>query len=169
MINPFYFFWLVLRSSLFSTSGLGNLPQLYSDLTEGGWADDRAFAEALAVGQISPGPSGLWVVSLGYLLDGPRGALLAGVAIMLPPVAVLLIERLYQRIGAHPATRGFVSGLSLAVVGCFLVTMGDLLSESGLDLIALLIVAASFALALSRRVPVLVILGLAALVGIAMG
>lgn len=165
-MSPFLFFWLVLRSSLFSTSGLGNLPQLYADMTEGGWADESTFAEALAVGQVSPGPSGLWVISLGYLVDGWRGAALAALAIAVPPGAVLLIERVYQRVGGHPATRGFVRGLSLAVTGVFLVTLGGLLADTGVEARALLLVAASYALALTRRVPVIVILALAALAGV---
>lgn len=166
-MNPWLFFWLVLKSSLFSTSGLGNLPQLYADLTALGLASDREFAEALAVGQVSPGPSGLWVISLGYLLDGPRGAALAALAIALPPGLVLLLAQLYRRAGGHPAVRGFVRGLSLAVVGVFVVVLGGLLRDNGLDLAALLIVAASAGLALSRRLPVIAILALAALVGVA--
>ncbi|GAB4429423.1 MAG: hypothetical protein OHK0015_13370 [Chloroflexi bacterium OHK40] len=166
-MSPFIFFWLVLKSSLLATSGLGNFPQLFGDLTAGGWASERQFAEALAVGQITPGPSGLWVISLGYLLDGPRGATLAAFAISLPPFAVLLIERAYRRVGSHPAVQGFVQGLSLAVVGVFLVVLAGLLRTSGLDPLALAIVAASTALGLIRRVPVLLVLALAALAGAA--
>jgi chromate transporter len=165
-MNPFLFFWLVLKSSLFSTSGLGNLPQLYADLTANGMATDRQFAEALAVGQVSPGPSGLWVISLGYLIDGPRGAALAALAIAIPPAAVLLIAQLYQRNGDHPAVRGFVRGLGLAVVGIFVVVMAGLLRDNGLNLAAILIVGGAAALASARRIPVIAILALAAVVGI---
>lgn len=165
-MNPFLFFWLVLKSSLFSTSGLGNLPGLYADLTRLGIAGEREFAEALAVGQVSPGPSGLWVISLGYLIDGPRGAALAALAIAIPPVVVLLIARLYERAGHHPAVQGFVHGLSLAVIGIFFVVLGRLMRDNGIDPAALLIVLASAGLALSRRVPVIVILALGGMVGV---
>src|SRR6185436_8378534 len=89
VIDALLFFWLMFKASLFSTSGSGNLPILHQDLLARGWATDRNFAESLAIGQISPGPSGLWVISLGYLLDGLRGALLTLVAITLPPLLVL--------------------------------------------------------------------------------
>lgn len=166
-MNPVLFFWLVLKSSLLSTSGLGNLPQLYDDMIGGGHATEAQFAEALAVGQITPGPSGLWVISLGYLVDGWRGAGLAGLAIVIPPVVVLMLERVYRRIGHSPAVQGFVRGLSLAVVGVFVVTLTGLLRANGLDAAALAIVAGSAALGLARQVPVLVTLALAAAVGIA--
>lgn len=163
-MNPFIYFWLVLKSSFFSTSGLGNLPQLYADLTARDWASETMFGEALAIGQITPGPSGLWVISLGYLVDGPRGALLTTLAISLPPVAVLLIDRLYKRIDSHPAVQGFVDGLGLAVVGTFLVTMAGLVADG--DLSTLLVIVGAFGIALTGRVPVIGILAIAAVVGI---
>jgi chromate transporter len=162
-MSPFTFFWLVLKSSFFSTSGMGNLPQLYADLTGRGWAGDTLFAEALAVGQITPGPSGLWVISLGYLIDGPRGALLTTLAISIPPVTVLLFDRLYKRIGGHPAVEGFVNGLSLAVVGTFLVTMASLVADG--DLGTLLVIVGALGIAVTGRVPVIAILAIAAVVG----
>lgn len=166
MIDPLTYFWLLLKASLFSTGGSGNLPSLHTDLLARGWADDRQFAESLAIGQISPGPSGLWVISLGFLTDGLRGALLATLAISLPPMLVLVIDRLHRRVGDHPAMQGFVRGLSLAVSGIFLVVVVTLLNESGIDARSLLIAAASMALGATRRVPVPVLLGLAGLAGV---
>ncbi|MCG8350811.1 MAG: chromate transporter [Chloroflexales bacterium] len=166
MIDPLIYFWLLLKASFFSTSGLGNLPILYDDLIARGWASERQFAEALAVGQVSPGPSGLWVISLGYLTDGLRGALLALVAICIPPLAVLILDRLHRRVGDHPAMQGFVRGLSLAVIGIFVVVLYGLLRNNGINLVSLLIVLSSLALVLTQRVPVIVVLGLAGLVGV---
>lgn len=165
MIDPLVYFWLLLKASLFSTGGSGNLPSLHADLLARGWAGERQFAESLAIGQLSPGPSGLWVICLGYLTDGLRGALLATLAICLPPMLVLLVDRLHRRVGDHPAMQGFVRGLSLAVSGVFLVVIVRLLSESGVDARSLTIVAASIGLGASRRLPVPVLLGLAGLAG----
>ena len=67
-------FWIMLRAALLSTTGTGNLPIVHQDLLSRGWATDRQFAESLAIGQISPGPTGLWVISLGYFVGGLRGA-----------------------------------------------------------------------------------------------
>jgi len=165
MIEPFTYFWILLKASLFSTGGTGNLPSIHADLLLRGWATDRQFAEALAIGQISPGPSGLWVICLGYLTDGLRGALLATLAISLPPMVVLAVAALHRRVGDHPAMQGFVRGLGLAVCGIFLIVVMRLLKENGLDLGSVLIVPASIGLALTGRLPVPVLLGLAALAG----
>ena len=165
MIDPFIYFWTLLKASLFSTGGTGNLPSIHADFLSRGWATDHHFAESLAIGQISPGPNGLWVICLGYLTDNLRGALLAALAISLPPFAVLAVDALHKRIGDHPAMDGFVRGLGLAVSGIFLVVVIKLLRESGIDLRSILIVLASIGLAMTKRVPVPILLGLAGVAG----
>ena len=62
MIEPLVYFWLLLKASLFSTGGTGNLPSIHADLLARGWATDRHFAEALAIGQISPGPKQIGLI-----------------------------------------------------------------------------------------------------------
>jgi len=64
--------------------GLNNLPSLHHDLLTQQWAREADFGEAIAIGQISPGPNGLWVISLGYLTYGWLGSLLALIAIIIP-------------------------------------------------------------------------------------
>ena len=113
----------------------------------------------------SPGPNGLWIVSLGYLISGWWGALSATVAVLLPPLLVLVIERLYSRVSDHPAVEGLMRGLSLAVVGIFLVVMGRMVATFQHDNLALAATVVALGLGLSKRVPVLwVILGAGVLV-----
>jgi chromate transporter len=169
MIHPLQLFWIMFKASLLSTSGTGNLPIVHQDLLARGWATDHEFAESLAIGQISPGPSGLWVISLGYLVDGLRGAALTLLAIALPPLLVLvLVHGFYRRWGGHPATQGFVRGLGLAVVGIFLIVLTGIMHTAGWTFTNLLIMSGAIGLGATRRVPVLLVLVLAALVGIAL-
>ena len=156
----------LLKASLFSTGGFGNVPSLHSDLLARGWATDREFGEALAVGQISPGPNGLWVISLGYLTAGISGSVLALIAIVIPPLAILIVNRYYRKVQHHPGVEGFMRGLSLAVVGIFVVVMFRLLHGVGLEVKTVAITLVSLILATTGRVPVFVILGLAAASGL---
>jgi len=168
MIHPLTLFWIMLRAALLSTTGTGNLPIVHQDLLARGWATDRQFAESLAIGQISPGPTGLWVISLGYLVDGPRGAALTLLAVALPPLLVLLlVHGFYRRWGSHPATQGFVRGLGLAVVGIFMIVLTGIMDSAGWSATNLMITIGAIALGATRRVPVPVVMLLAALVGIA--
>ncbi len=165
-MNAALFFWLFLKASLFSTGGMGNLPSLHADLTARHWATERQFGESLTIGQIAPGPSGLWVISLGYLTGGLRGSLLALLAILLPPLLILAVERLYRRVQDHPAVEGFVQGLGLAVVGVFVVALGGILHSVGFSPRNGLILLAAVGLAVSRRVPVMAIVALTGVAGI---
>ncbi len=160
------YFLLALKASLFSTGGFGNVPSLHDDLIVRGWATERNFAEALAVGQVSPGPNGLWIISLGYFVDGVPGALLSLIAITLPPLLILAVEWLYRRTKHHPAVEGFVRGLGLATVGIFVIVLQRLLHDIGLNPRTAVICVASLAAGLMRRVPVIIILLAAALIGL---
>jgi chromate transporter len=167
MIHQAELFWIMLKAALLSTSGTGNLPIVHQDLLSRGWATERQFAESLAIGQISPGPTGLWVISLGYLLNGWQGAALTLVAISLPPLVVLLlVHGLYRRWGHHPATQGFVRGLSLAVAAVLCIVMTRIMTGAGWTSTNLMITAGAIALGATRRVPMLLIIALAAIVGV---
>src|SRR5579871_28110 len=120
MINPALYFLLFLKASLFSTGGLSNLPSLHQDLLGAGWANDAEFGQSIAIGQISPGPNGLWVISLGYLTYGFLGATLALLAITIPAFFVLLVSAGYSRLENQRWVPGFMRGISLAVVGILL-------------------------------------------------
>jgi chromate transporter len=165
-MNWLEYFWLFFKASLLSTGGLGNLPFLHKDLIGLGWAKEADFLTAIAVGQISPGPSGLWSISLGYLTCGWLGAGLAGLALSLPPLLVLVVSAFYYRIAGHPTVQDFTRGLGLGVVGLTLAVAYNLATSTISDWRGILIMLAAMGLALTRRVPVIVILALAALAGI---
>ena len=165
MINPLIYFLLFLKASLFSSGGFSNLPSLHQDLIANGWATDVEFGQSIAIGQISPGPNGLWVISLGYLTYGYVGALLALIAIIIPALLVLAISAGYKRIEQRTWVQGAMHGISLAVVGLLLTVVWTILHQPGVDWRGLLIAAGAFGLALSRKVNLLIILSLAGVVG----
>jgi chromate transporter len=165
MIQPVLYFLLFLKASLFSSGGFSNLPSLHQDLLGAGWAVEADFGESIAIGQISPGPNGLWVISLGYLTYGYLGAILALVAITLPALLVLGVAAIYARIERRRWVEGLMRGISLAVVGILLAVFWTLIRQPGIDWTGWLIAAAAFGLAVSRRVNFIVILALAGIAG----
>jgi chromate transporter len=165
MINPLVYFLLFLKASLFSTGGFSNLPSLHQDLIANGWANETDFGQSIAIGQISPGPNGLWVISLGYFTYGYPGAFFALIAITLPALLVLLISAGYGRIEQKTWVQGAMQGVSLAVVGLLLTVVWTILHQPGVDWKGLLIATGAFGLAWSRKVNILIILALAGLTG----
>ena len=165
MINPLLYFLLFLKASLFSSGGFSNLPSLHQDLIANGWAVDADFGESIAIGQISPGPNGLWVICLGYLTYSYAGAAMALVAITLPALLVLAISSVYNRIQKQRWVEGLMRGISLAVLGILLTVVWTIIRQPIVDWRGWLIAAAAFGLAFSRKVNLFVILSLAGLVG----
>ncbi len=98
-------------------------------------------------------------------LSNLTGALLALLAITLPPLLVLVVDRFYRAVREHPAAEGFVRGLSLAVIGTFAVALAHLLQGIGFSPQGILFLALSLILAATQRVPVLLIIAGAALGG----
>ncbi|HEX9037683.1 MAG TPA: chromate transporter [Ktedonobacterales bacterium] len=160
-MSPLVYFLLFFKASLFSTGGFSNLPSLRQDLMVRGWARDADFGRSIAIGQISPGPNGLWVISLGYLTDGLTGAALALIAITLPPMLVLIIASRFSRIEQYPWAQGAMRGVSTAVIGLLISVIWTIGRQPGLDWRGLLIGAGAFGLALSQKVNIVLILALA--------
>jgi chromate transporter len=165
MINPIAYFLIFLKGSLFSSGGLSNLPSIHQDLIGRKWAVEAQFGESLAIGQISPGPNGLWVISLGYLSYGFLGAFLALIAITLPPFFVLLVSSAYTRIEHQHWVPGLMRGISLAVIGISITVFWTIISGSGTDWHAWLLCLSAFLIALTKKVSVPLILVLAGIAG----
>jgi Chromate transport protein ChrA len=162
-------FWVVLKATLLSTGGTGNLPALHQEVVVArSWASEGDMAESLGLGQLAPGPTGLWVVCLGYFVGGVPGALLSAAAVALPPFLILGVERVYRRVSHHPAIEGFVQGLGLAVIGISAVILSRLISAATGPLwLKLAFAVSGFALLASRRVSVPIIILTAAIAAIA--
>ena len=165
MIEPFTYFLIYLKASLFSTGGLSNLPSLHQDLTGHGWAREEDFGQSIVIGQLSPGPNGLWVISLGFLTYGLAGAIIALVAITIPAFLVLAVAAGHARIARARWLPGAMRGVALAVIGILLSVVWTILNQPGVDWRGSLIAAVSFALFASRRVRLPLVLALAGLAG----
>ncbi len=166
MINPLIYFLLFLKASLFSSGGFSNLPSLHQDLLGSGWAVDAEFGDSIVIGQISPGPNGLWVIGLGYFTYGVLGAALALLAITLPPLLVLVVAALYGRIERQRWVEGLMRGVSLGVVAILFTVCWTILHQPGIDWSGWVIAAIVVALAASRYVNIVGILALAGVAGL---
>lgn len=168
MSDPISVFLLVLKSSLLSTGGQGNLPSIHQDFITRGWANDGQFAAALAVGQVTPGPGGLWVIAFGYLVAGFAGGIVAALAVILPPFLVLPLGLLHQRFSERVAVRGFVRGIVLTVAATVPLVFLRILASYGLDAIAVAIAIVCFLILASRRLPVIAVIALGTIAGLAL-
>ncbi len=117
-MNLLALFWEFLKAGLLSFGGFGNLPIITQSLVvDRGWTTSRQIGQALAVGRISPGPNGLWIVALGYLMMGFGGALVVTAANIVPSLIILPLSALHRRVAQNPRVIGAMRMVSLAVTG----------------------------------------------------
>ena len=83
-----------------------------------GWLTNREFVDAIAMGQITPGPIVISSVFIGYKVAGVLGSVLAMGAISLPTF-FYSIAAAYQlhRLRTNLRVRAFLKGVGPAVVG----------------------------------------------------
>jgi chromate transporter len=111
--------WVCLKigATLFG-SGYVLIAYLRSELAVRGWLSDRALLDAVAIGQVTPGPVSTAATFVGYLLAGLPGAVVATIAIFLPAfVLVGATAPLVERWRDHPTVRRTLDVVNAAVVG----------------------------------------------------
>lgn len=121
-MGPIELFWTFLKASALGSGGHGSLPLLREDLILPGHATNEQLVQALAVGKISTGPNGTYVVSLGYFVGGVGGAVAALLAALIPPLLMVPLVAVARRHLLSPRSGGFVRGATLATAGMLLAT-----------------------------------------------
>jgi chromate transporter len=83
-----------------------------------GWLTEQQLVDALAIGQLTPGPVFTTATFIGYLLDGLPGALLATLGIFLPGfVFVAGLQPLVRMMRRRVWTGDVLDGVNAAAIG----------------------------------------------------
>jgi len=133
------------------------------------WLGNRAFLDSVAVGMISPGPVVITATFVGYLVGGLAGALAATVGIFAPAVLfTILATPLLLRFGGNRRLRGFIRGITVAVVGV-LVGTTYLVARSAIgDWVTVAVAVLSLALLfLWKKLPDPLLVAAGAIIGLA--
>lgn len=114
-IWPMFFFFLKVGSVLYG-SGYVLLAFLRNGLVERfGWLTEGQLLDAIAVGQITPGPVFTTATFIGYLLGGTPAALAATAGIFLPAFFFVAISGpLVPRLRQSPWAGAFLDGVNVA-------------------------------------------------------
>lgn len=129
-------FWVFLKTgSVLYGSGYVLLAFLRADLVERlGWLTEAKLIDAVAVGQITPGPVFTTATFIGYILAGPSGALLATLGIFLPAfVFVALSGPLVPRLRASRTASAFLDGVNVASLALMAVVTAQIARAALVD------------------------------------
>ncbi|HUI28243.1 MAG TPA: chromate efflux transporter [Candidatus Kryptonia bacterium] len=152
-LTPLFFFFLKVGAILFG-SGYVLLAFLRADLVDHWrWLTDAQLLDAVAIGQVTPGPVFSTATFIGYVLGGVPGALVATVGIFLPSFVFVaasgpLVPRLRRSAIAGAFLDGVIVG-SLALMATVTFTLGR---AAIVDVTTALLAAASAFLLLRFRV-----------------
>lgn len=99
--------------------GLAMIPAIeHTVVVEQHWLDAKAFADAVALGQITPGPIAICATFIGYRVASVIGAVVATIAMFGPAIAVSLVAGRYvDRFGSTPVVKRSFEALAPAVIG----------------------------------------------------
>jgi chromate transporter len=132
-------------------SGYVLLAFIRADLVERlGWLTERQLLDAIAIGQVTPGPVFTTATFIGYILGGPSGAAAATVGIFLPAfVFVALSGPLVPRLRRSPTAGAVLDGLNVASLALMAVVSWQLGRAALVDPLAIGVAAGSL-IALTR-------------------
>jgi chromate transporter len=132
---PDLFIYFVKTGSVIFGSGYVLFAIVEGDLVDrAGWITGAQLLDAIAVGQVTPGPVFTAATFIGYLVAGLPGAVVATVGVFLPAfVFAGLSARLLERLRRSRAARAFLDGVNAAAVALIAVVLAALARAAVVD------------------------------------
>lgn len=152
-LSTLFFIFLKVGAILYG-SGYVLLAFLRSDLvTRLGWLTDQQLLDAIAVGQVTPGPLFTTATFIGYYLGGVSGATLATLGIFLPSFLFVAISSpLIPKMRASPWAGALLDGVNAVSLGLMAAVTVQIGRAAMVDAWAVIIAIAAAVLLIKFRV-----------------
>jgi len=161
-------FFLKVGALIFG-SGMVLFAFIQRDVVTGyGWLTLQQLLDAIAVGQMTPGPVLSSATFIGYLVAGAPGAVISTIAVFFPSfVIVALIGPWIPRLRQSPIAQAFLRGVNAAVVALILSVSLALFRSAVVDVWTALVVVVGWVALLRFKVNTLWLVMGGAVVGLA--
>ncbi|MCR8561995.1 chromate transporter [Mucilaginibacter sp. BJC16-A38] len=163
--------WFFLKAGTFVFgSGLAIVPFLHGGVVnQFGWLNEHQFVDSVAVAMVTPGPVVITVGFIGYLVAGFPGACVAALATFLPCyLFTVALAPSFKKIAKNASIKAFVDGITATVIGALVGSVIIIGLRSIIDIpTALIAIVAILALIYINKMQESYIIGLAAVIGIA--
>ena len=134
-----------------------------------GWLTETQLLDAVAIGQVTPGPVFTTATFIGFLLAGVPGAIVATVAIFLPSfVFVAAIHSQVKRLRASSITAPILDAVNAAAVGLMTLVTVFLGRSALVDVPTILVALAALAVLILTKINSLWLILAGAIVGAVM-
>ena len=163
-MNPALLYLVLLKATLTSFSGLASLPIIRNDLVLNRHVlTDEQLNTAVVVSRTTPGPVGVYVVSVGWAVGGLPGAIAGWGAMCTPALLILPLIHLASRQAAHRRMRAATHAVVAASAGLLLAAAVPVASETLTNAVAILIAVVCTVLMLRKVSPLWLVLGAGAI------
>jgi chromate transporter len=148
-------------------TGIAIIPMMQKDFVERlGWLTQQQFLDALAFGQLTPGPISVTVTFVGYVVAGFWGAVIATIAIFLPGIFNMTtwFPRVYDWFLSQKWVKDFILGAISVIAAGIVVSiyqMGHVLNYKSIS-ISLII----FGLSRMKKIKSWMLIGMSAVFGL---
>lgn len=144
-MNVFILYLLLLKAVCTSFSGMASLPIVRNDfVVSRHLLTDRQLNTAVVTGRTGPGPNGLYVVSVGYFVDGLPGAVAGLLALVTPAFLIIPMMRWVGDYAKIPRVRSAIRAVVLASAGMLIASSIPLAQDAATGPMAVAIILVSF-------------------------
>jgi chromate transporter len=144
-MNVFILYLLLLKAVCTSFSGMASLPIVRNDfVVSRHLLTDRQLNTAVVTGRTGPGPNGLYVVSVGYFVDGLPGAIAGLLALVTPAFLIIPMMRWVGDYAKIPRVRSAIRAVVLASAGLLIASSIPLAQDAATGPMAVAIIVVSF-------------------------
>lgn len=152
---------LLLKGTITAFAGLASLPVLQDSLVvQHHVLTNAQLNDAVVITRSTPGPVGLYVVSVGYFAAGLPGAVAGWLAMITPALLIIPLVHYVGRRMEQPRVKAVLQAVIIASAGLLLAAAIPLAHDGLTGPITLGIAAVSFALLLTTKLDTLwIILG----------
>jgi len=162
-MNVAVLYLLLLKGTMTAFAGLASLPVIQDELVVHRHVlTDTQLNEAVVITRSTPGPVGLYVVSVGYFVAGVPGAIAGWLAMITPGLLIIPLVHFVGRRMEHPRVKSILQTVVIASAGLLLAAAIPLARDALTGPVTVAIAAISFALLLTTKLDTLwIILGAA--------
>lgn len=114
-------------------------------------SDLYSASTAVVVSRTTPGPIGVYVVSVEYYADGIAGAAAGWLAIITPALFIILLLRLFGRAVDHPRFVSLQQAVVFASAGLLVAASVPLAQDAATGVVTAVIIAGSVLLMVFRK------------------
>jgi len=152
-MNVFLLYLVLLKAIITTFSGLASVPIVRNDLVlHRHVLTDRELNTSLAITRATPGPMGLYVVSVGYFVDGTPGAVAGWLAMITPALLMIPLLEFVRRKAEHPRFKSVLRCVVFASAGLLLWVTVPLARDAIHSYLTVAIAVLAFSLAITKKV-----------------